>query len=515
MFYHTSAPYIAFFISSLLLLHRLLRRPKARGPPCPKSYPLIGSVLSIPAAPEQLAFMELGKQLKSDIISLKLFGNDLIILNSARAAVETLDKRSAIYSDRIFPPMMSDPKLMDWSTSVVATRYGDQWRHYRRILNEWLNVRAVTQFHDMQQYQVRLMLRRLLVATSDSQSYERVKNEIFYTMASTMFQLAYGYELQGPRDQFFVQARQTVENGATAGMYSNFLVNIFPALSRLPAWLPGMGWMQTAREYRVQKDRALNDPYEWTRGQVAAGAARPSILGSLLQEHPLTLHMSPEERENNLKEVAFIIYAGGTDTSSNALVSFAAAMVTNPYVQQKAHQEIDSVLGFGVLPDVSDRNRLPYINNLIKELFRWYPALPLALPHASFADDNYRGYEIKKGTTIIGNIWAIAHDELQYEDPEVFNPDRYLDPSTPEAPVFGWGRRKCPGSHFAEASVFLSVTSLLAMFTFSKRKGPGGEEITPKIEPGPNALALSPKAFEFEFKPRSEKHRQIVLDSVN
>ncbi|KAH7335709.1 cytochrome P450 [Rhizoctonia solani] len=491
------------------------RRPKPHRPPRPKSYPLIGSILSIPSAPEQLAFMELGKQLNSDIVALNLFGQDLIVLNSARAATETLDKRSAIYSDRSFPAMFSDSKLMDWSTSVVAARYGDQWRQYRRMLNEWLNVRAVAQFHNSQQQQVRLMLRRLLSATGSSQPYESVKDEFFYTMGSTMLQLAFGYQPQGVQDPFFANNRQAVENAATAGMYSNFLVNIIPALSNLPTWLPGMDWKKTAVQYRTQKEQALKGPYEWTKAQVAAGTAKPSILGSLLQEHPLTSHMSPEEKESNLKELAFIIYAGGTDTSSNTLVSFAAAMVVNPHVQQKAQQEIDSVLGNAVLPDLSDRERLPYVNNLIKELFRWYPALPLALPHAAFADDNYRGYEIKKGTTIIGNIWAIARDELLYKDPEVFDPDRYLDPNVPVAPVFGWGRRKCPGSHFAEASVFLAVASLLAMFTFSKRKGPDGNEITPKIEPGPNALALSPSAFEFELKPRSEKHRQIILDVVN
>ncbi|CAE6486253.1 unnamed protein product [Rhizoctonia solani] len=506
---------ILLLLSALLFLYRMFGRPKAYHPPRPKSYPLIGSILSIPSAPEQLAFMELGKQLNSDIVSLNLFGQDLIILNSARAAAETLDKRSAIYSDRSFPAMLSDSRLVDWSKSVIATRYGDQWRHYRRMLNEWLNVRAAAQFHDLQQQQVRLMLRRLLNVTSSSQPYERVKDEFFYTMGSTMFRLAFGYEPQGLQDPFFAQNREAVENGAAAGIYSNFLVNLVPALSNLPSWLPGMGWKKTALRYRKQKEQALNDPYEWTKAQVAAGTAKPSILGSLLQEHPLTAHMSPPEKELNLKELAFIIYAGGTDTSSNTLVSFVAAMVVNPQAQQKAQQEIDSVLGDGVFPDISDRERLPYVNNVIKELFRWYPTLPLALPHASFVDDNYRGYEIKKGTTIIGNIWAISHDESLYKDPNVFDPDRYLDPNTPVAPVFGWGRRKCPGSHFAEASVFLAIVSLLAMFTFSKRKGPDGKEVTPNIEPGPNSLALSPSAFEFEIKPRSEKHRQIILDSIN
>jgi hypothetical protein len=50
--------------------------------------------------------------------------------------------------------------------------------------------------------------------------------------------------------------------------------------------------------------------------------------------------------------------------------------------------------------------------------------------------------------------------------------------------------RKCPGFHFGEASVFIAVSSLLATFTFSKKKDGSGKVIEPKIENAPNSLAL-------------------------
>jgi cytochrome P450 len=52
-------------------------------------------------------------------------------------------------------------------------------------------------------------------------------------------------------------------------------------------------------------------------------------------------------------------------------------MVLNPHAQARAQQELDTVLGRVGLPSISDRERLPYIRNLIDEVLRMYPIAPL------------------------------------------------------------------------------------------------------------------------------------------
>ncbi|KAH7335708.1 cytochrome P450 [Rhizoctonia solani] len=504
-------------VSTALLLgqyrRRLKRRSRLVNPPSPPYIPLFGNLFSIPPGPEYLAFKKLGEELNSDIIYLQMFGRNFIILNSAEAAIDILDKRSAIYSDRSPAPMMSDPRLMGWSTNAGMIGYNDLWRHYRRLLNNWFNTRAAPQFHEMQQNQARALLWRLLSVSKAEQPFAQARND---TLASTMFQVGYGYRLKDHDDPFFINARQTIHNFTEAAMFTNFWVNIFPTMIHIPDWFPGTGWKRTGREWRRIKEKAMDEPFEWTKSQVAAGTAEYSILGSLLQDHKLVAGLSEEERDNRLKELGLIMYSVNLgDQSSNLLIGFVAAMVMNPDVQKKAQQEIDAVLGPVILPTVSDIERLPYVTNVIKELKRWYPVVPGALPHTCFADDNYKGYDIKKGTIICLTLTrAITRDEKYYKDPEVFDPDRFLDPNLPAAPVFGWGRRQCPGINLGEASLSAAITSLLATYTFSKKRNPDGTEITPLIESETNTAALELKPFDFHFEPRSEKHRQLILASA-
>lgn len=54
-------------------------------------------------------------------------------------------------------------------------------------------------------------------------------------------------------------------------------------------------------------------------------------------------------------------------------------MVLNPHAQARAQQELDTVLGQVKLPSISDRERLPYIRNLIDEVLRMYPIVPLGM----------------------------------------------------------------------------------------------------------------------------------------
>jgi cytochrome P450 len=76
-------------------------------------------------------------------------------------------------------------------------------------------------------------------------------------------------------------------------------------------------------------------------------------------------------------------------------------MATNPDVQKKAQEEIDACVGDDRLPNYNDWPSLPYIEAVVREIFRWRNVLPLSLPHCATEDDIYKGYFIPKGESLM------------------------------------------------------------------------------------------------------------------
>jgi cytochrome P450 len=52
-------------------------------------------------------------------------------------------------------------------------------------------------------------------------------------------------------------------------------------------------------------------------------------------------------------------------------------MTLHPEVVKKAQAEIDTVIGNDRLPTFADRPYLPYLEALVKEVFRWNVVTPL------------------------------------------------------------------------------------------------------------------------------------------
>ncbi len=81
-------------------LSSLLRRRRFALPPGPKGLPIVGNLFNRPTSRAWLYYGSWSDAYNSDVVSMEVLGQPVIILNSAKAAMELLEKRSAIYADK-------------------------------------------------------------------------------------------------------------------------------------------------------------------------------------------------------------------------------------------------------------------------------------------------------------------------------------------------------------------------------------------------------------------------------
>ncbi|KAG0698389.1 cytochrome P450 [Suillus ampliporus] len=197
------------------------------------------------------------------------------------------------------------------------------------------------------------------------------------------------------------------------------------------------------------------------------------------------------------------------------------AMVLYPDVQRCAQAEIDSVIGRDRLPAFEDRVSLPYIDAVLRETFRWAPAVPLGVPHAASSADIYDGY-LQKVPFLFNERLICTVTPLHQERPscathavprrisfyarEVHGRQRRDDPAEY---VFGLGRRIFPGRHYGEASLWSAIVTMLATMDISSAKDDQGNVIdfTPKFITGATRY---PMIFPCNVSPRSHIHSERV-----
>ncbi|KAM4066289.1 cytochrome p450 [Hirsutella rhossiliensis] len=199
------------------------------------------------------------------------------------------------------------------------------------------------------------------------------------------------------------------------------------------------------------------------------------------------------------------------------MAAFFLAMVMFPEVQHRAQEELTRVIGTDRLPGPADRASLPYIDSMVKEVYRWSPIGPMGLVHVAEVDIDYDGYLIPRGSYILPAIWWFCHDPAVYAQPSCFDPERYLDPRNepdPKSVTFGFGRRICPGRYFADSVIFLSIAQSLAVFDIKEAVDTKGLAIEARLEGQPGTIN-HPKKFPYRIVPRSAKHADLVHSIVD
>ncbi|KAJ7776053.1 cytochrome P450 [Mycena maculata] len=481
-------------------LYSRLTRSRLPLPPGPKKLPVVRNLFNLPSSFEWETSMECGRKYSqhlSRIDSPSLIRIFSIYLSSAlqsfylmslEAAEALLDKRSSIYSDRPASAMLN---LMGWDFNLgqcvprvpsvkltqpclAVMKYDlDNQRnfhaHQGEHIGDYLAKDSTSQMPKASAPESSL---QLMSSSADfSGALERSGSTSSSTSqfnpgrSTNRILVAYGIDVLPENDPYISLAEEAMRTTAEAAIPGRFLVDFLPVLRHIPDWVPGAGFKLKAK---------AGKKVAWALNDVPFAEASGTVPHSITAE---SLQILGESNNLYYDEKTVKVTAAKQSADGNRLDRWT-----------------------GPLPDFKDEKALPYVGALVKEVLRWRNVTPI---------DEYRGYRIPAGSIVIGNVWAILHDEAMYPDPYSFKPERFLldgkpnpDVRDPQA-VFGFGRRICPGRHMANSSLWITIASILATFEITKAIEEDGEIIEPSYKFTPELVSV-PLPFKCSIRPRSQ-----------
>ncbi|KAJ7881996.1 cytochrome P450 [Mycena olivaceomarginata] len=435
---------------------------------------------------------------------LKVLGRSMIILDSHQAAVDLLDKKGAIHSDR---PTFKLYELLGWTPTLTFLPYGEKFNKHRQMHQAYLSRRKIEDFKPIQTQEARTLVQHLV--ESPREKYEKLMSR-FATGIIT--QIVAGHRISSDDDPYLRMSNMIYESFNDTKTPGPSPLDFFPFLQHFPPWFPGAKHMGVVQAWRSTVRELHDYPVRMVKAEREHGEASPSFVLEHLER------MEEGDDEDDLKGAAATMFAAGEATTWTTLSTFILAMILYPECQTKAQKELDSVVGDLRLPVFGDRGSLPFVEGILQETLRWNPALPLGVPHRAMENNVYNGMLIPKGAVILANIRGMALDETVYSNPLSFHPERFLaKPAGTGEPhlnqVFGFGRRICTGQYVADNSLWIAIASILATCTITNVLDESGQIIVPErtMTDGPGS---HPTDIRCVISPRSPRAKTLILEAA-
>ncbi|KNE67722.1 hypothetical protein AMAG_12453 [Allomyces macrogynus ATCC 38327] len=193
----------------------------------------------------------------------------------------------------------------------------------------------------------------------------------------------------------------------------------------------------------------------------------------------------------DLRANTVIFFVAGHDTTANAL-SFAIYLLgMHPEVQERARQEVISIMGDAnpstpaeemLYPTTNEERSMAYLTCVIKETMRLFPSLA-ALPHriTTAPVTLHDGTVLPKGTRVTADLYSLHRNRAVWgPGANEFKPERWLFSVGPDGQVpmhpgaanfawapFGGGQRICMGQQFSLVEQRVVLAMLLLRYTWT------------------------------------------------
>ncbi|MEV7422104.1 cytochrome P450 [Streptomyces sp. NPDC091212] len=194
-----------------------------------------------------------------------------------------------------------------------------------------------------------------------------------------------------------------------------------------------------------------------------------------------------------LADEALTFFLGGMETTAITLAWALHLLATNPDVQHRLQVETDGVLA-GEKLDPAHLPSLGLASRVVTETLRLYPPAWM-MTRTLRQDTELGGVSLKSGSTIVLSPYLLHRRPDLYNEPDRFDPDRWLDGQPDRATYipFGAGARKCIGDQFALTEAILALTAIVARWELTPV---GDQPFQPKVETSLSSRGLNLRLSE-------------------
>ncbi|KAF8794483.1 Cytochrome P450 3A21 like protein [Argiope bruennichi] len=197
-------------------------------------------------------------------------------------------------------------------------------------------------------------------------------------------------------------------------------------------------------------------------------------FGSIAESNVSSLFKNKKLSKIELLSQCVLFFFAGFETTASVLTFLAYELAMNPEWQEKLIEEVDKAFEKHSEMSYDAVRDMKVLDAIVSEILRMYP---VAILTERTASEDYElgntGIKIEKGIRIAIPIYRMHYHPDLFQDPETFNPNRFMDPSeTRHHPYsylpFGAGPRNCLGMRFALLEIKVCMANILRHFRFRK-----------------------------------------------
>uniref|UniRef100_A0A8C4NBH6 Steroid 21-hydroxylase n=1 Tax=Eptatretus burgeri TaxID=7764 RepID=A0A8C4NBH6_EPTBU len=436
-----------------------------------------------------------------DLFSLRLGCRSLIVVSNATLAREVLLRQGRTFGGR--QRMVTTDIISRGGQNIAFGDYGTGWRVHRKIVHAALYESAHGS-RDMERIvcceagQLCSSLTKVAKSGEPIELSDMIGRAVTNVVCTIVFSAAYGEHDPELADIL------AYNRGIIRSVARHAAVDAFPWLRLFP--LPGLRELRCCVATRdALLNRKLQQHVESLDPESPRDLMDRLLISQIKQDQGKGSTPNTYLSNDRLLMTTADIFGAGLETTATTLSWLFAFLLHHPEVQQRIQMELDEKVGRERDPRWEDHSRLPQLEAALCEVLRIRPVAPLLVPHVAMRDTIVGGYSIPCGTQVIVNMWAVHHDERQWENPEVFDPGRFLDVDG-ELSVkkpwsyfpFGAGPRICLGEVLARHELFIFSAWLLHRF----RLIPVPNQPLPSLV-GEVGVVLRPPAFSLLLRLRT------------